>query len=86
MTPEQVRHARDLLTHPGNSVSSISRLLGVSRPTMTNMCPGSPPQTGSSWPSPPTACGCRADGSRAGSLSRRSSTAVKGLYQPGRSK
>ncbi|MEV0391042.1 Hin recombinase [Nonomuraea sp. NPDC050643] len=30
MTPEQVRHARDLLTGPENTVSSIARLLGVS--------------------------------------------------------
>ena len=31
MTPEQVRHARDLLARPDNTVSSIARLLGVSR-------------------------------------------------------
>jgi transposase-like protein len=31
MTAEQIRHARDLLTRPDNTVSSIARLLGVSR-------------------------------------------------------
>ena len=31
MTAEQVRHARDLLTRPDNSVFSIARPLGVSR-------------------------------------------------------
>ena len=31
MTGEQIRQARDLLTLPGNSISSIARLLGVSR-------------------------------------------------------
>jgi DNA invertase Pin-like site-specific DNA recombinase len=39
MTPEQIRHARDLLTHPGNSVSSIARLLGVSRSTIYKYVP-----------------------------------------------
>jgi len=34
MTPEQVRHARDLLDRPDNSVASIARLLGVSRSTL----------------------------------------------------
>jgi DNA invertase Pin-like site-specific DNA recombinase len=34
MTPEQVRHAVQLLTNPENSVASIARLLGVSRSTM----------------------------------------------------
>jgi predicted DNA-binding transcriptional regulator AlpA len=29
--PEQIRHARGLLTWPDNTVSSIARLLGVSR-------------------------------------------------------
>ena len=33
MTAEQIRHARDLLTRPDNTVSSIARLLGVSRAT-----------------------------------------------------
>ena len=31
MTAEQIRHARDLLTRPDNTVSSIARLFGVSR-------------------------------------------------------
>ncbi|WP_305080309.1 helix-turn-helix domain-containing protein [Pseudonocardia sp. ICBG1034] len=39
MTPEQVRHARDLLTHPNNTVSSIARLLGVSRSTIYKYVP-----------------------------------------------
>lgn len=34
MTPEQVRHARALLTPPDATVSSIARLLGVSRSTL----------------------------------------------------
>ena len=29
MTAEQIRHARDLLTRPDNTVSSIARLLGA---------------------------------------------------------
>jgi DNA invertase Pin-like site-specific DNA recombinase len=39
MTPEQIRHARDLLTHPGNTVSSIARLVGVSRSTIYKYVP-----------------------------------------------
>ena len=39
MTPEQVRHARDLLTHPDNTVSSIARLIGVSRATIYKYVP-----------------------------------------------
>ena len=31
MTAEQIRHARDPLTRPDNTVSSIARLLGISR-------------------------------------------------------
>ena len=42
MTAEQIRHARDLLTRPDNTVSSIARLLGVSRATIYNF-PKSPP-------------------------------------------
>src|SRR5450756_2238940 len=43
-TPEQIRHARDLLTRPENTVASIARLLGVSRNTRsTSTCPRSPP-------------------------------------------
>jgi DNA invertase Pin-like site-specific DNA recombinase len=47
MTPEQIRHARDLLTRPENTISSIARLLGVSRSTIYKYVPeiahGSPP-------------------------------------------
>lgn len=39
MTPEQVRHARDLLTRPDNSVASIACLLGVSRSTLYKHVP-----------------------------------------------
>ncbi|MCX4792057.1 MULTISPECIES: helix-turn-helix domain-containing protein [unclassified Streptomyces] len=39
MTEEQVRHARDLLTHPENSVSSIAKFLGVSRDTICKYVP-----------------------------------------------
>ncbi|MET9662329.1 helix-turn-helix domain-containing protein [Streptomyces sp. NPDC006510] len=39
MTPEQVRHARDSLTRPGNTVTSIAKLLGVSRNTIYNYVP-----------------------------------------------
>jgi len=39
MTSEQVRHARDLLTRPENSVASIARLLGVSRSTLYKHVP-----------------------------------------------
>jgi transposase-like protein len=39
MTAEQIRHARDLLTHPDNTVSSIARLLGVSRATIYKYVP-----------------------------------------------
>ncbi|MBV2366467.1 recombinase family protein [Streptomonospora nanhaiensis] len=39
MTPEQVRHARDLLSRPENSVASIARLLGVSRSTVYKHVP-----------------------------------------------
>ncbi|MEU7002646.1 helix-turn-helix domain-containing protein [Nonomuraea sp. NPDC046570] len=38
LTPEQVRHARDLLTQPDNTVASIARLLGVSRSTLYSTC------------------------------------------------
>ena len=40
MTAEQIRHARDLLTRPDNTVSSIARLLGVSRATIYKYVPG----------------------------------------------
>ncbi|WP_083502580.1 helix-turn-helix domain-containing protein [Sphaerimonospora mesophila] len=39
MSEEQVRHARDLLTRPENSVTSIARLLGVSRSTLYKYLP-----------------------------------------------
>ncbi|MFV2195466.1 helix-turn-helix domain-containing protein [Nocardiopsis sp. LOL_012] len=39
MTPEQIRHARDLLTRPDNPVASIARLLGVSRSTLYKHVP-----------------------------------------------
>ncbi|MFE3558533.1 recombinase family protein [Streptomyces sp. NPDC059193] len=39
MTPEQVRHARDLLTRPENTVTSIAKLLGVSRNTIYSYVP-----------------------------------------------
>lgn len=39
MTPEQVRHARDLLSRPENTISSIARLLGVSRSTIYKYVP-----------------------------------------------
>jgi DNA invertase Pin-like site-specific DNA recombinase len=39
LTPEQVAHARDLLSRPENSVASIARLLGVSRSTIYKYVP-----------------------------------------------
>ncbi|UUU45161.1 HTH domain-containing protein [Streptomyces sp. NBC_00162] len=36
---EQVRHARDLLARPENTVTSIAKLLGVSRNTIYNYVP-----------------------------------------------
>ncbi|MGH3224292.1 MAG: recombinase family protein [Streptosporangiaceae bacterium] len=39
MTAEQIRQARDLLTLPGNSISSIARLHGVSRSTIYKHLP-----------------------------------------------
>lgn len=39
MTDEQVRHAPDLLTRPANTVTSIAKLLGVSRNTIYNWSP-----------------------------------------------
>lgn len=39
MTAEQIRHARDLLTRAENIVSSIARLLGVSRSTIYKYVP-----------------------------------------------
>lgn len=39
MTPEQVGHARVLLTQPDASIASIARLLGVSRSTIYKYVP-----------------------------------------------
>jgi DNA invertase Pin-like site-specific DNA recombinase len=39
LTAEQIRHARDLLARPENTVSSIARLLGVSRSTIYKYVP-----------------------------------------------
>ncbi len=39
MTEEQVGHARDLLTRPENTVTSIAKFLGVSRNTIYNYVP-----------------------------------------------
>ncbi|WP_433227928.1 helix-turn-helix domain-containing protein [Actinomadura formosensis] len=39
MTEEQIRNARDLLTRPEDTVSSIARLLGVSRSTIYKYVP-----------------------------------------------
>nr|WP_303332623.1 helix-turn-helix domain-containing protein [Streptomyces sp. NA02950] len=39
MTEEQVRHARDLLTRPENTATSIAKLLGVSRNTIYHYVP-----------------------------------------------
>ncbi|WP_192808553.1 helix-turn-helix domain-containing protein [Actinomadura montaniterrae] len=39
MTPEQIRHARALLTQPDATVSPIARLLGASRSTIYKYVP-----------------------------------------------
>jgi predicted transcriptional regulator len=39
MTPEQISHARDLLSRPDNTVASIARLLGVSCSTLYKYLP-----------------------------------------------
>lgn len=39
LSPEQVRHARELLAHPDNTVAAIARLLGVSRSTLYKHVP-----------------------------------------------
>ncbi|WP_433696892.1 recombinase family protein [Nocardiopsis sp. CA-288880] len=39
MDDEQIRHARDLLSRPDNSVASIARLLWVSRSTLYKHVP-----------------------------------------------
>jgi DNA invertase Pin-like site-specific DNA recombinase len=63
MTAEQIQHARDLLARPENTVSSIARLLGVSRATIYKYVPNSPraacqPTTGPcpTWPSMTSCC------------------------------
>ena len=57
MTGEQIRQARDLLTLPSNSISSIARLLGVSRSTIYKHLPeladGHRPAAGQIPPSRP---------------------------------
>ncbi|MFF3140059.1 helix-turn-helix domain-containing protein [Streptomyces mirabilis] len=39
MTAEQVRHARGLLTDPEKTITSIAKLLGVSRTTLYKYVP-----------------------------------------------
>lgn len=39
MTEEQIRHARALLTDPENTITSIAKLLGVSRTTIYKYVP-----------------------------------------------
>ncbi|WP_234381830.1 helix-turn-helix domain-containing protein [Streptomyces dysideae] len=39
MTDEQIRHDRDLLTRPENTVASIAKFLGVSRNTIYKYVP-----------------------------------------------
>ncbi|MGW6753118.1 recombinase family protein [Streptomyces sp. NPDC055006] len=39
VTEEQVRHARGLLTEPENTITSIAKLLGVSRTTLYKYVP-----------------------------------------------
>ena len=39
MAEEQVRHARGLLTDPENTITSIAKLLGVSRTTLYKYAP-----------------------------------------------
>ncbi|MFJ8948406.1 helix-turn-helix domain-containing protein [Streptomyces sp. NPDC102395] len=39
MTEEQVRHVRALLTDPENTITSIAKLLGVSRTTLYKYVP-----------------------------------------------
>jgi hypothetical protein len=45
MTAEKIRHARDLVARPDNTVSSIARLLGVSRATIYKYVPELPART-----------------------------------------
>ncbi|WP_268981100.1 helix-turn-helix domain-containing protein [Streptomyces coffeae] len=39
MTPKQIQHARDLLSRPKNTVTSIAKLLGVSHNTIYKYVP-----------------------------------------------
>ncbi|WP_170201475.1 helix-turn-helix domain-containing protein [Actinocorallia herbida] len=39
MTPEQIRHAKALLTQPDATIASIARLLNVSRSTIYKYIP-----------------------------------------------
>jgi DNA invertase Pin-like site-specific DNA recombinase len=54
MTPETIAHARALLTRPEATVSSIARLLGVSRATVYKHIPeitaSGPPPARQAWP------------------------------------
>jgi DNA invertase Pin-like site-specific DNA recombinase len=64
MTPERVQQARDLLGNPDNTVSSIAKLLGVSRATIYKYVPElrSPAVSGGSAPLElPAAAGGTAD-------------------------
>ncbi|MDQ1749564.1 MAG: hypothetical protein QOE71_620 [Pseudonocardiales bacterium] len=54
LTPEQVRHARDLLTRPDNTVASIARLLGVSRSTLYKHIPEITGRKAAIEPAPPS--------------------------------
>jgi transposase-like protein len=81
MTPEQIRHARDLLTRPENTVVSIAKLLGVSRNTIYKYVPelkeGCPALAGaattaSAQPTPPSRTNrTRSRGSRAARITIR---------------
>ena len=57
LTAEQIRHARDLLTRPDNTVSSIARLLGVSRATIYKYFPELPAQARPAEALPPGGSG-----------------------------
>ncbi|MFC4048399.1 recombinase family protein [Actinomadura syzygii] len=74
LTPEQIRQARALLTRPDESVSSIARLLGVSRSTLYNHIP----ELGGGRPHAVAAAG-----EPAGEVSGDLSAAVEGPADPG---
>jgi hypothetical protein len=70
MTPEKMAYALQLLAEPDRSISSIAKLLGVSRSTLYKALPELvPPQlAGPGWPRrslgcPPTAGRCPRCGS-----------------------